>query len=168
MWPWNLMDDLEKIIVHLFYTMLRFVNNFKAIGEFQLELQSKLAIFCPAWPSNLMDDLQKQYDTSFIVCEALSILSKPSGNSKFSYSPETLNSGHKRRHLSCGNLKFDGWAWKTIGHLVCAASSFVYHFVAMGEFTVRQPPIWFNIDDFSSRVTFKSDGWPWKTRGQFS
>ena len=59
-WPW-------KTIGHLFYATLNFVHHFKAIGEFQLELQSgnaqfgsKSAIFCPVWPWNLMDDLEKQ------------------------------------------------------------------------------------------------------------
>ena len=56
-WPW-------KTIGHIFYTTLSFVQHFKAIGEFNLELQSgnaqcgsKSAIFCPVWPWNLMDDL---------------------------------------------------------------------------------------------------------------
>ena len=30
-------------------------------------------------------------------------------------------------------LKFDGWPWKTIGHLFNTTSSFVHHFVAIGE-----------------------------------
>ena len=30
-------------------------------------------------------------------------------------------------------LKFDGWPWKTIGHLFNTISSFVHHFVAIGE-----------------------------------
>ena len=36
--------------------------------------------------------------------------------------------------LSSANLKFNGWPWKTIGHLSYAASSFVHHFIAIGEF----------------------------------
>ena len=36
--------------------------------------------------------------------------------------------------LSCVTLKFDGWPSKTIGHLFYATSSFVHHFVAIGEF----------------------------------
>ena len=31
-------------------------------------------------------------------------------------------------------LQFDGWSWQTIGHLFHATSSFVHHFVAIGEF----------------------------------
>ena len=31
------------------------------------------------------------------------------------------------------SLKFDGWPWKTIGHLFYATSSIVHHFTAIGE-----------------------------------
>ena len=34
-------------------------------------------------------------------------------------------------------LKFDGWPWKTIGHLSQATSSFMHHFIAMYEFKVE-------------------------------
>ena len=36
--------------------------------------------------------------------------------------------------LSRVTLKFDVWPWKTIGHLFYATSSFLYHFIAIGEF----------------------------------
>ena len=39
--------------------------------------------------------------------------------------------------LSRVTLKFDGWPWKTIGHLFYANSSFVQHFVAIGEFKLE-------------------------------
>ena len=35
--------------------------------------------------------------------------------------------------LACVTLKFDGWTWKTIGHLFYATSSFVHHFIDIGE-----------------------------------
>ena len=35
--------------------------------------------------------------------------------------------------LSRVTLKFDGWPCKTIGHLFYATSSFVYHFIPIGE-----------------------------------
>ena len=51
----------HKSIAHVFYTISNFVNHFKSIGEFKLELQSInaqfgsiLVIFFPAWPWNLM------------------------------------------------------------------------------------------------------------------
>ena len=34
-------------------------------------------------------------------------------------------------------LKFDGWPWKTIGHLFYATSSFVHHFVAICVFKLE-------------------------------
>ena len=34
-------------------------------------------------------------------------------------------------------LKFDGWPWKTIGYLSFAVSSFVQHFIAVGEFKLE-------------------------------
>ena len=39
--------------------------------------------------------------------------------------------------FSCVNSKFDLWPWKTIGHLFYATSSFVHHFVAIGEFKLE-------------------------------
>ena len=34
-------------------------------------------------------------------------------------------------------LKFDGWPWKTIGHIFYATSRFLLHFVAIGEFRLE-------------------------------
>ena len=34
-------------------------------------------------------------------------------------------------------LQFDEWPWKTIGHIFYATSSFVHHFVAIGEFKLE-------------------------------
>ena len=39
--------------------------------------------------------------------------------------------------LGCVTLKFDVWPSKTIGHLFYATSSFVLHFVAIGEFKLE-------------------------------
>ena len=39
--------------------------------------------------------------------------------------------------FSCMTLKFHIWHWKTIGHLFYATSSFVHHFVAIGEFKLE-------------------------------
>ena len=54
-------------------------------------------------------------------------------NSNWSYSPETLNSGKNQYFLSRVTLKFDGWHWKTIGHILYASSSFVHNFIAISE-----------------------------------
>ena len=52
-----------------------------------------------------------------------------SGNAKFGSKSAIF--------LSRVTLKFDGWPWKTIGHLFYAASSFVYHFIAIGEINLE-------------------------------
>ena len=92
----------------------------------------KSSIFQPAWPWNLMDDLKKLQATSSTLHQALCIISNPSVNSNWSYSPETFNLGQNQRFFSRVTLKFDGWPWKTIGHLFYVALSFVHHFKAIG------------------------------------
>ena len=39
--------------------------------------------------------------------------------------------------LSRVTLKFDGWPWKTIGHLFYVTSSFAHHFIAIGELKLK-------------------------------
>ena len=92
-------------------------------------------------------------------CQALCIISKLQ-----SYSPEMLNS-RKNRRICWPRVswKFDGWPWKTTGHLFYATSSFMHHLIAICEFKLElQPvkhPIWVKIGDLSSSVTLKFDGW---------
>ena len=66
-------------------------------------------------------------------------------------------------------LQFDVWPWKTTGHLFCATSSFVHHFVAIGEFKLElqsgHAPFGSKSTTFFSRVTLQFDAWPWKTIG---
>ena len=80
-WPWNLMNNLEKTIRHLFYATLSFVHHSIAISEFKLELQSgntqfgsKSTIFLAVWPWNLTDDLEKGKGTSPHLLQALCII----------------------------------------------------------------------------------------------
>ena len=66
--------------------------------------------------------------------------------------------------------KFDAWPWKTIGHLFNATSSFVHHFVAIGDFKLeiqsRNAQFGSKSTIFRAvRVTLQFDIWPWKTKG---
>ena len=72
-----------------------------------------------------------------MLLQALCSILYPLVNSNWSYSPETPNLGQIRRFLEAATLKFDGWPWKTIGHLFYASSSFVQHFVPIGEFKLE-------------------------------
>ena len=55
-------------------------------------------------------------------------------------------------------LKFDGWPSKTIGHLFNATSSFVHHFVAIGESKLELQSG--NAQSGSNSVIFRAV-WPW-------
>ena len=55
-------------------------------------------------------------------------------------------------------LKFDGWPWKTIGHLYYATSSSMHHFVAIGEFKLELQS---GNAQFGSNSTFFLAVWPW-------
>ena len=59
--------------------------------------------------------------------------------------------------LSCVTLKFNGWPWKTIGHLSYVASSFVHHFIAIGEFKVE---LWSGNAQFRSKSMYFCPMWP--------
>ena len=137
-WTWKAMGLI-------FSTTLSCVHHFKAMGEFKLELQSwnaqfgsKSAICCPLWPCNLMDDLEKQRSTSSRSCKALCIISKPSMNSGWSYRPGRTDLGQNRRlFLSSVTMRFNGWPWKTIGHLFYTMLSFVHHLKSTNEFKLE-------------------------------
>ena len=110
----------RKIIGHLFYITSSFVHHLKPLGEFQLELLSGNAQF---------------------------------GSESANFCPVTLT--------------FDGWPWKTIGHLFYATLSFVHHFKAIGEYKLelQSEDAQFGSKSiiFLSHLTLKFDEWPWKT-----
>ena len=60
--------------------------------------------------------------------------------------------------LSHVTLKFDRWPWKTIGHIFYATSSFVYHFVAIGDFKLELQSG--NVQ-FGWKSTIFLATWPW-------
>ena len=55
-------------------------------------------------------------------------------------------------------LQIDVWPWKTIGHLFYITSSFVYHFVAIGEFKLELQS---EDAQFGSKSWFFLAMWPW-------
>ena len=55
-------------------------------------------------------------------------------------------------------LKFDGWPSKTIGHLFYATSSFVQHFIAIGELKLELQS---GNAQSGSNSTIFSAVWPW-------
>ena len=59
---------------------------------------------------------------------------------------------------SRATLKFDGWPCKTIGHLFYATSSFVHHFVPIGEFKLELQS---GNAQFGPNSTIFRAVWPW-------
>ena len=55
-------------------------------------------------------------------------------------------------------LKFDGWPWKTIGHLFYLISSFVHHLIAIGEFKLELQS---GNTQFGSKSVFSCPVQPW-------
>ena len=60
--------------------------------------------------------------------------------------------------LSRVTLKFDEWPWKTIGHLFYVASSFLHHFIAIGDFKLKLQS---GNAQFGSNATLFRAVWPW-------
>ena len=54
--------------------------------------------------------------------------------------------------------KFDRWHWKTIGHLLYTTSSFVHHFIAIGESKLELQS---GNAQFGSNSTIFRAVWPW-------
>ena len=63
-----------------------------------------------------------------------------------------------RQFVSRVILQFDVWPWKTIGNLFYATSSFVHHFVAIGEFKLELQS---GNDQFGSKSSIFLAVWPW-------
>ena len=60
--------------------------------------------------------------------------------------------------LSSVTLKFDGWPWKTIGHLFYATSSFVHQFVAISQFKLE---LLYGNAHFGSKSAIFEPVWLW-------
>ena len=129
----------RRIIGNLFYTTSNFVHHFKAIGEFRKgsiwvkisDFLSRVTLKFDGWPWKTIGHLF--YVASSFVHHFIAIgvfkLKLQSGNAQFGSKSAIF--------LSRVTLKFDGWPWKTIGHLFYVASSFVHHFIAIGVFKLK-------------------------------
>ena len=138
----------RKIIGHLFYITSSFVHHLKALGEFELQLLSENAqfgsksaiFFAPC-------DLEIQWMTLKNNRDPLLCCFKLCASFHSHRWIQTKVTVRKRSiRVKIGDLlsrvtfKFDGWHWKTIGHLFYVASSFMHHFIAIGEFKLKLQP----------------------------
>ena len=157
-WPW-------QIIGHLFYTTLSFVQHFKAIGIFKLELQagnaqfgSKLIFFPGDFEIWRMTLKNNRAPLLYYV--------KLCASFQIHWWSQTWVTAWKRSSrvkigdfLSRMTLRIDLWPWKKKGHRSYAASTFVHHFIANGEFKLELQS---GKAQFGSKsTTFFGRVWPW-------
>ena len=150
-WPWNLKDDPQQGKSEGFDSCDRPSN--------LIQIGFKSSIFQPVWPWNLMDDPQKTIRHLF--CATLSFLHHfvAIGEFKLEFQSGNAQFGSKLTiFFSRVTLKFDRWPWKTIGSLFYATSSFVHHFVAIGESKLE---LLSGNAQFGSKSTIFLAVWPW-------
>ena len=136
-WPW-------KTIGHLFWATPSFVHHFKYIGEGKHGLQTGNAQFGSNWWYFVLPDVEiwwmtlKNNRVPFLYYIKLCASFQSHGWIQTGVTvrkrPIRVKMGNFLSHMT---LKFDRWPWKPIGHLSYAASSFVHHFVAIGEFKLE-------------------------------
>ena len=121
------------------------MHHFIAMGEFKVNLQvgnaqfgSKSAIYCPVWHCFFMRMTLRNNRAPLLCCFKLyaSFHSYRWIKTKVTFQKRSIRV-KIGDFLSRLTLKFDGWPWKTIGHLFYVASSFMHHFIAMGESKVN-------------------------------
>ena len=142
---WKFDGRPQKTIGHLLYTMSSFVHRFKAISEFKLELQPRNAqlgsklifFFVPSdlkiWRMTLKNN-RAHLLSYFKLCASF--------HSHLLIQNGVIDREHQfwvkiSNFLSRMTLKFDGWPWKTIGHLFYVTSSLVHNFIAIREFKLE-------------------------------
>ena len=108
-------------------------------------IRVKIGDSCPLWPWNLTDDLEQGKSEGFESCDRPIVRKRPIW----------VKIGDVLYRVT---LKFDGWPWKTIGHLSFAVSSFLQHFIAMGEFKLELQS---GNAQFGSNSTIFRAVWPW-------
>ena len=133
-----------KTIGHLSFAVSSFVQHFIAIGEFKLELQSGNAQFgsiqlflepcdLKIWRMTLKNNrapllcyfkLYASFRSHRWIQAGVTVRKRPIWVKIDDF-------------FSRVTLQFDVWPWKTIGHLFYSTSSFVHHFVAIGDFKLE-------------------------------
>ena len=117
---------------------------FQTIGEFKLKLQSGNAQFGPKWAIFFPCDLESWWITLKNNRAPLLCCFKLCASFHSHRWIQTKVTVRKRSiRVKIGDLlsrvtfNFDGWHWKTIGHLFYVASSFMYHFNTIGEIKLK-------------------------------
>ena len=161
-WPW-------KTIEPLFCATSNFVCHFIAIGEFKLELQSGKTQFgskstfffvlcdLEIWRMTLKNN-RAPLLCCFKLCSSFHSHHWIQTGVTVGKHPIWVKIGD---FLSRVTLKFDGWPWKTIGHLFYATSSFMHHCIAIGQFKLESGNAQIGAKFVLNSVTLAFELWPW-------
>ena len=77
---------------------------------------------------------------------------------QFKLELQSRNLGENRHFFAQCDLKFDGWSWKTIGHLFYASLGFVRHIMAIGLFKLELQS---GDAKFGWKLAIFCPVWPW-------
>ena len=163
LWPWNLMDDLGKLwgTSSTLHQVLCIISNPSVNsnwsycpGMLNSGQNRQFFVTCDqtfdGWPWKTIRQLF--YATLSFVHHFKAI------NSKWRYSPETLNSGQNLRFFVPYDLEI--W-WMTLKNnrapLLCCFK-LVHHFIAIGEFKLKLQS---GNSQFGSKSAIHCPAWPW-------
>ena len=151
--------------LHLFYVTSSFMHHFLAISQLKLELQSGNTISGQNWQFLIPCDLAIWQMTLQNNRAPLLCYFKICASFHNHWLIPTQVTVQKRPiwvkisdFWSRVTSKFDGWPWKTIGHLFNATSSFVHHFTTIGEFKLELQS---GNAQFGSKSSIFLPVWPW-------
>ena len=137
MWPWNLIDDLEKLHQALRIISNPSVNSNCSCCPETFNSGQNRWFFAPC-------DLEIQWMTLKNNRDPLLCYIKLCASFQSHRWIKTKVTVRKRSigakigdFLPHVTLKFDGKPWKTIGHLFDVVSSFVHHLISISEFKLK-------------------------------
>ena len=151
MWPWNLTDDLQQGKSEGFDSCDR-PSNLTQIGFKIVDFSAPVTLKFDGWPKKTKGHLF--YATLSFFASFHSHWWIQTGVTV----QKRLIWVNIDAFLSRVSLKFDGRPSKTIGHLFYATSSFVQHFVAIGELKLELESG--NAQSGSNATLFRAV-WPW-------
>ena len=165
-WPWNLMDDLEKNYRAFLLHYVKLCASSQTPQWIQTEVTVRKRSICVkigdflsrvtlkfnGWPWKTIGHLF--YATLSLVHHFKANRWIQTGVTV----RKRLNRVKMGNFLSPVTLKFDGWPWKTKGHLFYVASNFVHHFIAIVEFNLKLQS---GNAQIGSKMAIYCHMWPW-------
>ena len=161
----------RKIIGHFLYITLSFVHHLKPLPEFKLELLSGNAQFVSKSAIFVRYDLEIWWMTLTNNRAPLLCYIKLCASFESHRWIQTGVTVRKRSvRVKIGDfvfrvtLKFEGWHWKTIGHLFYVSPSCMHYFIAFSESKLRLQS---ENAQIGSKLAIFRPVWPWNLTDDF-